>query len=111
MEPRAFVPSAVWIAPFAALLLGIGLLPLLFPRLWATHLGKLGVSAALALPVAGLYALNDPGALAAAAGDYVSFVVLLAALCIVTGGVHLEGDLPAPPPVNTAFLGMGALLA
>src|SRR5262249_20752828 len=54
---------------------------------------------------------NDPGALAAAARDYTSFLVLLAGLFIVSGGVHLEGDLPAPPPVNTAFLGVGALLA
>jgi Na+/H+ antiporter NhaD/arsenite permease-like protein len=111
MEPRAFVPTAGWIVPFAALLAGIGLLPVLVPRLWATHLGKLGVAAALALPVAVLYALNDPGALAAAAADYVSFLVFLAALFVVAGGVHLDGDLPAPPAVNAAFLAVGALLA
>src|SRR5262249_30279494 len=103
-------PSAVWIVPFCALVLGLGLLPLLLPRLWATNLRKLGVCAALALPVAVLYARNDPGALVAAAGEYVSFVALLSALFVVAGGVHLEGDLPAPPRVNTAFLGIGAVL-
>jgi Na+/H+ antiporter NhaD/arsenite permease-like protein len=105
------VPSAVWIVPFATLVLALGFLPMLVPRLWATNLRKLGVCAALALPVAMLYAVNDPGALAAAARDYGSFVALLASLFVVAGGVHLDGDLPAPPRVNTAFLGLGALLA
>jgi Na+/H+ antiporter NhaD/arsenite permease-like protein len=111
MAPRAFVPSAIWIVPFAALVLGLGLLPFIAPRLWATNLRKLGVCAALALPVAVLYAVHDRGALAAAARDYVSFLALLAGLFVVAGGVHLDGDLPALPRVNTAFLGIGALLA
>jgi len=43
--------------------------------------------------------------------DYYAFIVLLVALFTISGGIYLDGDLKATPIVNTAFLGMGALLA
>jgi Na+/H+ antiporter NhaD/arsenite permease-like protein len=44
-------------------------------------------------------------------GDYIPFIVLLLALYVVTGGIHLSGDIKAKPWVNTLFLGLGWLLA
>jgi Na+/H+ antiporter NhaD/arsenite permease-like protein len=41
----------------------------------------------------------------------VSFIVLLGGLFVISGGIHLEGDLPATPRTNAAFLGAGAILA
>jgi hypothetical protein len=32
MEQSAFVPSLIWVAPFACLLLGIAIIPLAAPR-------------------------------------------------------------------------------
>ena len=46
-----------------------------------------------------------------AALDYVSFILLLGSLFVISGGIRLEGDLEATPGVNCAFLGAGALLA
>ena len=43
--------------------------------------------------------------------DYVPFIVLLASLYTISGGIELRGDLRATPRVNTAFLAAGALLA
>jgi Na+/H+ antiporter NhaD/arsenite permease-like protein len=43
--------------------------------------------------------------------DYVSFIVLLAALFVISGGVLLRGDLLATPLVNSTFLAVGAVLA
>ena len=40
-----------------------------------------------------------------------SFIVLLAGLFVISGGILLEGDLEATPRTNAAFLGLGALLA
>jgi Na+/H+ antiporter NhaD/arsenite permease-like protein len=43
--------------------------------------------------------------------DYIPFIILLTALFTVTGGIHLSGDIPAKPSVNTLFLGIGLILA
>ena len=43
--------------------------------------------------------------------DYIPFIVLLFALYVISGGIHLGGDLIATPKTNTAFLAIGALMA
>jgi Na+/H+ antiporter NhaD/arsenite permease-like protein len=44
-------------------------------------------------------------------GDYIPFIVLLLALYVITGGIHLSGDIKAKPWVNTTFLAVGWLFA
>ncbi|HEX9189397.1 MAG TPA: sodium:proton antiporter, partial [Vicinamibacteria bacterium] len=111
MHTGSFVPSIAWTLPFLALLLSIAVLPLAAPRFWESNLRKLGVAALLALPVLVLYAGARPEGLHHAAESYVSFIVLLAGLFVISGGILLEGDLEATPGTNAAFLGTGALLA
>jgi Na+/H+ antiporter NhaD/arsenite permease-like protein len=41
----------------------------------------------------------------------VSFIILLASLYVISGGVFLDGDLQATPLTNSTFLAAGALLA
>ena len=43
--------------------------------------------------------------------DYVPFVVLLGALFVVTGGIHLSGDIMATPKTNAMFLAIGYIFA
>ncbi len=43
--------------------------------------------------------------------DYIPFIVLLFALYVISGGIHLGGDLIATPTTNTLFLAIGALIA
>ncbi|HUY88212.1 MAG TPA: sodium:proton antiporter, partial [Pirellulales bacterium] len=43
--------------------------------------------------------------------EYVPFIILLFSLYTISGGIRIEGDLPAHPGTNTAFIGVGALLA
>src|SRR2546427_10862458 len=45
------------------------------------------------------------------AEDYVSFMVLLAGLYVMSGGIRLTGDLEATPLTNSVFLAVGTLLA
>ena len=106
-----FVPGLWWIAPFAAMLLAIAILPLAAPRFWDSNLRKLGVSALLGLPVLALYGWQRPEALAHTAGDYVSFIALLGSLFVISGGIVVTGDVEARPSVNAAFLAVGAVLA
>ena len=58
-----------------------------------------------------LYLRAHPEALAHAALDYVSFIVLLGGLFVISGGILLEGDLEATTRTNATLLGAGALLA
>jgi Na+/H+ antiporter NhaD/arsenite permease-like protein len=104
-------PPLYSVVPFVALLLAIAVCPLWVPHWWESHRNKFLVSVALGLPVLVAYAVARPAALLHAAQDYVSFVVLLAGLFVISGGVRLRGDLVATPATNTGFLALGGLLA
>src|SRR5258705_7397915 len=93
------------------MLLAIAFLPLWLPHWWESNRSKLVVAAVLGAPVLVLYLARQPGALVHMAADYVSFIILLAGLYVIAGGVLLTGDLEATPLVNTAFLATGSLLA
>jgi len=107
----AFVPDLAWALPFVGMLLAIAILPLAAPRFWESNIRKLGIAALLGAPVFALYAQRCPETLVHAAADYVSFIVLLGGLFVISGGILLEGDLEATPRTNALFLGTGALLA
>ena len=104
-----------WALPFAGLLISIATGPLLFPKLWHAHYGKIAFawSALTIVPVAALYDL--PTALATLAhaivGEYMSFIVLLFALYVVAGGILVTGTLRGTPLVNTAILAFGTAIA
>src|SRR6266481_3273853 len=104
-------PPPYSVVPFIAMLLAIALGPLALPRWWEAHRHKLTVSVALGLPVLGFYLVRQPSVLTATAEDYVSFIVLLAGLYVISGGILLRGDLEATPLDNCAFLAAGAALA
>ena len=97
--------------PFAAMLLAIAVCPLWLPRWWESNRNKLVASAVLGLPVLAAYGVHHPVALLHTAQDYVSFIVLLVGLFVVSGGILLRGDLVATPATNTTFLALGGVLA
>ena len=99
------------VAPFVTMLLAIALLPLWLPCWWESNRSKLIVSLGLGVPILALYAVRQPEALLSMAEEYVSFIVLLAGLFVISGGILLRGDLVATPLTNTAFLALGSILA
>ena len=105
-------PALYTVLPFVLMLLAIALGPLWAPRWWESNRNKLVVAALLALPVLLLYlARGNHAALLGMAEEYVSFIILLAGLYAISGGIRLTGDLEATPLTNTVFLAVGALLA
>src|SRR5512141_1537005 len=79
------------VVPFAGLLLSIALFPLFAPALWARHYAK--VCLAFGVPVAACFLLRAPRGplrpvLAAAA-----FLLPLARLVTISGGILLRGTL------------------
>jgi Na+/H+ antiporter NhaD/arsenite permease-like protein len=112
MESALHAPPPVYaVLPFVAMLLAIAICPLWIPHWWEPNRNKLLVSAALGAPVLLYYLGREPGALLHMGEDYVSFLLLLASLFVISGGILMRGDLPATPLVNTGFLAVGALLA
>jgi Na+/H+ antiporter NhaD/arsenite permease-like protein len=136
----AACPPAWMILPFALLLASIAALPLI-PRAapwWESNLHKLCVAGGLGLLVLAYYlalhhqpvlghwpvdywanpasdglAWNVAGTVLSNAmlNEYLPFIILLFSLYTITGGIRIEGDLPAHPLTNTLFLAAGAVLA
>jgi Na+/H+ antiporter NhaD/arsenite permease-like protein len=103
---------SLWtVVPFVGLLLSIALLPLKAPHFWEDHKNKGLVAFLWALPIAVYFLFEMPQELVHSMKDYASFLLLLTALFIVSGGIVLKGDLKATPEVNTMFLFVGAVLA
>lgn len=106
--------QALGIVPFVVLLACIAVLPLV-PRAadwWGKPLHQLGVSLLLGVPTAAWLIAGGEGELVThTLHEYAGFIALLAALFVICGGIHLEGDLRAIPRNNTAFLALGGVLA
>ena len=104
-----------WALPFVGILLTIATGPLVFPKLWHRHYGKLAFvwSTLTVAPLAALY--GTPAAIAAFVhamlAEYLSFIVLLFALYVVAGGILVSGNLRGTPLVNTVILAFGTLIA
>jgi Na+/H+ antiporter NhaD/arsenite permease-like protein len=104
-----------WALPFIGILLTIAAGPLLFPRVWHHHYGKLAFMwGALAVtPIAALYDVPTAAAafVHALVGEYLSFIVLLFTLYVVAGGILVTGNLRGTPLVNAAILVFGTMIA
>ncbi|KWR92033.1 sodium:proton antiporter [Cupriavidus sp. IDO] len=107
--------SALWGLPFAGLLLSIALFPLVAPRLWHHHYGKIAAAWGLLflLPFAMSFGVHAAIAntMHALLGEYIPFIALIAALYIVAGGICVRGNLHGTPRLNTGILALGTLLA
>jgi Na+/H+ antiporter NhaD/arsenite permease-like protein len=107
--------SAWWGVPFAGMLLSIALMPLLVPKVWHHHFGKIALGWALLFLVpyaAGFGAGAAGGALVhTLVAEYIPFIVLLTALFTAAGGIYIRGNLHGSPGLNVVLLGSGAVLA
>ncbi len=114
MNSESVESMPLWLSvPFVVMLLFIAVGPLMFHHWWEENKNKLKVSLILGIPVAiilivkGLHHELNHQILF----DYVPFIILLGALFVITGGIHLEGNIEAKPSINTLFIGIGAVLA
>jgi Na+/H+ antiporter NhaD/arsenite permease-like protein len=107
--------GAWWAVPFAGVLLSIALMPLLVPRFWHHHFGKVAAGWALAflLPFAAVYGAGSAGQalLHTLVAEYLPFIILLTALFTVSGGIYVRGNLHGSPGLNTGLMAIGAVLA
>ncbi|WP_425617720.1 sodium:proton antiporter [Anatilimnocola sp. NA78] len=103
------------VLPFGLLLLCIAVFPLVNPHWWEHNSNKAIIVAALSIPLAAylVYAFGNAGVheIAEKLHEYVSFMILLAALYVISGGIYIKGSLNGTPLANTLLLLIGALLA
>src|SRR5712671_6863683 len=99
------------IAPFLVMLLCIAIVPLAAPRFWDKNINKLLVSIAVSIPVLAVILPGAPHLLIDSMKDYLSFIVLLGALFVISGGIFIKGEYAGTPLVNTVILAIGAVLA
>lgn len=136
----AHTPPYFMVAPFVLLLAAIAVFPLMHrtEHWWESNLHRFYVAAGLGLATLAYYAVCYPYAIErhflghaviergaglvswqfagtvlqnAILNEYVPFIMLLFALYTISGGIRIEGDLPAHPATNAGFIAVGGLLA
>ena len=112
MEDLGHVLPLWSVSFFALLLLSIAVLPLTFEHWWEKNRNKAIVATVLSLPVILLFwRYGDFHPILHELEEYFSFIVLLGALFVVSGGIFLSGDIQATPRNNTIFLLIGGVIA
>jgi Na+/H+ antiporter NhaD/arsenite permease-like protein len=102
------------VVPFAGILLSIALCPLLTPRFWHHHYGKVSAFWALVFAVPFVYVFHHEAVveiLRVYIREYIPFIVVLWALFTTAGGIVVTGSLQGTPAVNTVLLLIGTVLA
>ena len=107
---------SLWLVlPFVGMLLSVALLPLVAGDWFGRHRSQALVAAAFGVPVIVyllvVYRGRGLEAVMTTAADYVSFIVLLAALFTIAGGIYVSGNLLGTPRSNVTLLLVGAVLA
>jgi Na+/H+ antiporter NhaD/arsenite permease-like protein len=97
--------------PFIAMLLSIAILPMAVSNWWDSNRNKTILSVIASLPVLAVVMPCNPNLLMHSLLDYFSFLTLLGALFVISGGIYVKGEFAGTPLVNTIFLAVGALLA
>ncbi len=103
--------EVVMLCPFVLMLLGIVLMPFIHRHWWEAHFRKVSfVLAGLTLCYY-FFILRDIPRLSVFCEEYLSFIILIGSLFVVTGGIHLRVQGESTPLSNTLFLFLGSLIA
>ena len=103
-----------WAIPFGGILLSLAFFPLIAPKFWHRHYGKIiGVWAfSFLLPSSYSHFFGTlHGVAHILLADYIPFVVLIGSLFIVTSGIRIQASWTGNPLSNVGVLFLGTLLA
>ena len=97
------------------MLLCIAIFPLVASHWWEHNRNKGIIVAIISIPVilylVGMFGETGMRELEHKVKEYASFIILLAALYIISGGIYIKGSLSGTPLANTVLLAIGAVLA
>jgi Na+/H+ antiporter NhaD/arsenite permease-like protein len=104
-------PNPWIILPFVVLLFTIALAPTLAAKWWSRHYPKVSFGLGAITLLYYFVFVHDNAHIAHVAHDYISFIVLVGSLFIVSGGIHISVKGEATPLANVVFLLFGAILS
>jgi Na+/H+ antiporter NhaD/arsenite permease-like protein len=109
----AKVPSVhgAWTLPFGLLLASIAIMPFAAKHFWEKYYGWVAVGLGALVTAYYIVGLGAGANMAKSASEYISFIVLLGSLFVVSGGILIRVRRTATPAVNTGMLLMGSILA
>ena len=112
LQPDHQLPPLWLLFPFLLLLLMIATGPLFYHRIWELHYAKLSImlGGVVALYY-GYFMERGTHILLNALEEYISFIALIAALFVTTGGILVRIQRRGGPLVNLLLLFSGALLS
>ena len=106
--------SVLWVLPFIGILLCIAIIPLINAHFWEKNLWWISLGI-FCVPMAIIFSAfmgEQLRELSIEKGlDYISFIILLASLFVISGGILIKGSLAGTPRVNTIFLLIGSIIA
>jgi len=111
MDSGLLLPNPWSVVPFVVLLLAIALGPLLFENLWIHNYGKVSIALGAITVLYYLVGLQAFARVLEITHEYISFIVLIGSLFVVSGGIHITVKGEATPAINVLFLFIGALIA
>jgi Na+/H+ antiporter NhaD/arsenite permease-like protein len=104
-------PHVAMVAPFAALLAAIALMPFVAPHWWERHYARVAVGLGLVVAAYYLLVLRAGPRMVASAVEYCGFIALIGSLFVIAGGIHVNMTGRSTPAANTGLLALGAILA
>ena len=115
MPLAAATPDApvhfAWLTPFVVLLACVALMPLVRRHWWERYYPAVSVGLGLVAAAYDLFVRRDAGPWLHGMQDYASFVALLGALYVVSGGIVIGVNRRATPAANCVLLLIGAIAA
>jgi len=105
------LPGPLLLIPFFLQLLAIAVMPFLAHRWWERHYPKVSLLLGGITVFYYLLIQRHGGRLLDPMHEYISFVILMASLFIVAGGIHIRVKGEATPWKNVIFLLVGSVLA
>jgi Na+/H+ antiporter NhaD/arsenite permease-like protein len=101
----------IWLViPFVTLLLMIATGPLFFSKIWHHYYKHIAVGIGALVAGYYLFVFKEPLLVGETLAEYISFISLLLALFVASGGIYIFADVESKVWVNIGFLLFGALL-
>lgn len=105
------IAPPIWlIFPFVLLLIMIATGPLFFAKIWHHYYKHIAVCLGVLVASYYLFVLSQPVLVAETLAEYISFISILLALFVASGGIYIFADFESKVWVNIAFLLIGAVL-
>ena len=108
---ESHLPPVWLVIPFVALLLMIATGPLFYAHFWHHHYPKVAIALGVAVAAYYIFVMDNTHQPIHSGFEYVSFISLLTALFVASGGILLGWDKQGSPWTNVIILVIGAAIA